>query len=192
MAHSVLRPAAPSDTADRDGQAREIGTVAVRMAELRTAISRLGVLDIAETKLGAVHVDINDVLASTRSAANTILEAAEDLLAATQTGNDYRMLVEQRMFALMEACSFQDLTGQRLQRVTHTLQAMEERLRIFAGTVKVGHGTALSGEVGPDTVFQGEVERQRAARNDANMVHGPGGAGAIPQETVDWLFATTS
>jgi chemotaxis protein CheZ len=162
------------------------------MAELRTAISRLGVLDIAETKLGAVHVDINDVLASTRSAANTILEAAEDLLAATQTGNDYRMLVEQRMFALMEACSFQDLTGQRLQRVTHTLQAMEERLRIFAGTVKVGHGTALSGEVGPDTVFQGEVERQRAARNDANMVHGPGGAGAIPQETVDWLFATTS
>jgi chemotaxis protein CheZ len=192
MAHSVLRPAAPSDTADRDGQAREIGTVAVRMAELRTAISRLGVLDIAETKLGAVHVDINDVLASTRSAANTILEAAEDLLAATQTGNDYRVLVEQRMFALMEACSFQDLTGQRLQRVTHTLQAMEERLRIFAGTVKVGHGTALSGEVGPDTVFQGEVERQRAARNDANMVHGPGGAGAIPQETVDWLFATTS
>ena len=192
MAHSVLRPAAPSDTADRDGQAREIGTVAVRMAELRTAISRLGVLDIAETKLGAVHVDINDVLASTRLAANTILEAAEDLLAATQTGNDYRMLVEQRMFALMEACSFQDLTGQRLQRVTHTLQAMEERLRIFAGTVKVGHGTALSGEVGPDTVFQGEVERQRAARNDANMVHGPGGAGAIPQETVDWLFATTS
>lgn len=192
MAHSVLRPAAPSDTADRDGQAREIGTVAVRMAELRTAISRLGVLDIAETKLGAVHVDINDVLASTRSAADTILEAAEDLLAATQTGNDYRMLVEQRMFALMEACSFQDLTGQRLQRVTHTLQAMEERLRIFAGTVKVGHGTALSGEVGPDTVFQGEVERQRAARNDANMVHGPGGAGAIPQETVDWLFATTS
>jgi chemotaxis protein CheZ len=192
MAHSVLRPAAPSDTADRDGQAREIGTVAVRMAELRTAISRLGVLDIAETKLGAVHVDINDVLASTRSAANTILEAAEDLLAATQTGNDYRMLVEQRMFALMEACSFQDLTGQRLQRVTHTLQAMEERLRVFAGTVKVGHGTALSGEVGPDTVFQGEVERQRAARNDANMVHGPGGAGAIPQETVDWLFATTS
>jgi chemotaxis protein CheZ len=192
MAHSVLRPAAPSDTADRDGQAREIGTVAVRMAELRTAISRLGVLDIAETKLGAVHVDINDVLASTRSAANTILEAAEDLLAATQTGNDYRMLVEQRMFALMEACSFQDLTGQRLQRVTHTLQAMEERLRIFAGTVKVGHGTALSGEVGPDTVFQGEVERQRAARTDANMVHGPGGAGAIPQETVDWLFATTS
>jgi len=192
MAHSVLRPAAPSDPADRGGQVREIGTVAVRMAELRTAISRLGVLDIAETKLGAVQVDINDVLASTRSAADTILEAAEDLLAATQTGNDYRMLVEQRMFALMEACSFQDLTGQRLQRVTHTLQAMEERLRIFAGAVKAGHGTTLSGEVGPDTVFQGEVERQRAAWNDANMVHGPGVAGAIPQETVDWLFATTS
>jgi len=192
MAHSVLRPAAPSDSADRGVQVREIGTVAVRMAELRTAISRLGVLDIAETKLGAVQVDINDVLASTRSAADTILEAAEDLLAATQTGNDYRMLVEQRMFALMEACSFQDLTGQRLQRVTHTLQAMEERLRIFAGAVKAGHGTTLAGEVGPDTVFQGEVERQRAARNDANMVHGPGVAGAIPQETVDWLFATTS
>lgn len=192
MAHSVLRPAAPSDPADCGGQVREIGTVAVRMAELRTAISRLGVLDIAETKLGAVQVDINDVLASTRSAADTILEAAEDLLAATQTGNDYRVLVEQRMFALMEACSFQDLTGQRLQRVTHTLQAMEERLRIFAGAVKAGHGTILSGEVGPDTVFQGEVERQRAAWNDANMVHGPSVAGAIPQETVDWLFATTS
>jgi len=182
MPHSVLRPAAPADPADCGRPAREIGTVAARMAELRTAISRLGVLDIAETKLGAVQLDINDVLASTRSAADTILEAAEDLLAATQTGNDYRILVEQRMLALMEACSFQDLTGQRLQRVTHTLQAMEERLRIFAGAVKAGHGTALPGE----------VERQRAAWNDANMVHGPGGPGSIPQETVDWLFATTS
>ena len=96
------------------------------------------------------------------------------------------------MFALMEACSFQDLTGQRLQRITHTLQAMEERLRNFAHVVKAGHGEAQSGNIGPGTVFQGETERQRAVWNDANLVHGPGGAGTIPQETVDWLMATTS
>ena len=187
MAHRVLRPTAPSDIADRDKPARDIGTVAARMTELRAAINRLGVLDIAETKLGAVQIDINEVLASTRSAADTILEAAEDLLAATQTGNDYRALVEQRMFALMEACSFQDLTGQRLQRVTHTLHAMEERLRTFASAVKAGRADVNSGDMG-----QGAAERQRAAWNNANMLHGPGSTGAIPQETVDWLMATTS
>ncbi|MCU0885324.1 MAG: hypothetical protein MUC44_10340 [Beijerinckiaceae bacterium] len=192
MAHHLRPSPAPSGPSDCDPPARGAGTLGTRMAELRGAINRLGVPDIAETKLGSVQIDIDHVMQATRAAADTILETAEELLAAPQTGSDYRALVEDRMIALMEACSFQDLTGQRLKRASYTLQVVEERLSTFASAVKAGDGAASLGDAVPQQAVQGRIERQRAAWNQANMVHGPGGAGAVPQETVDWLLATTS
>ena len=182
MSHTAKRAPAASETRDAETLALAINSVAADLAELRAAINSLGVLDMTEVKLSAVQVDINDVILSTRSATDHILETAEDLIGTKQTGSDYRTLVEERMLALMEACSFQDLTGQRLQRVAHTLNAIEERLKAFTLTAKIEDG---GGE-------HGATERKRATWNKTNLLSGPDSANGLAQDTVDRLMATTN
>jgi chemotaxis protein CheZ len=181
MPQSAKRVRPPEADPSFDALAREIDTIARYIDELRAAINGLGVLDLTETKLTEAQVDINDVILQTRSTTDTILETAESLIAAPQTGDDYRNLVEGRMIALMEACSFQDLTGQRLTRVAHTLSAMDERLRTFATAAKVKR----------TRVRKGEREKLRDAWMEQNIVYGPGGENAVDQDTVDWLMATS-
>jgi chemotaxis protein CheZ len=172
---------APDQIAASDYQAlaREVDMVALYITDLRSAINGLGVLDITDRKLNAVQADINEVILHTRSATDTVLETAESLMAANETGGAYRELVEERMMRLMEACSFQDLTGQRLSRVSETLNAMEERLKRFAALVKPkGHAE-----------IAGSEERHRDDWRQRNLVNGPGGANAMDQEMVDFLLA---
>jgi chemotaxis protein CheZ len=146
------------------------------VAALRTAISGLGVTDMTDEKLRSAQHDLEAVMRSTREATEAILETAESLIGSTKSGADYRELVEARMIALIEACIFQDLTGQRLSRAAQTLKAMEERLHMFASAVSPGEGAALIGQ----------EESQRRDWNARNLVGGPGGA--VDQAAADGLM----
>ncbi|MGL4438537.1 MAG: hypothetical protein ACRCUE_04640 [Bosea sp. (in: a-proteobacteria)] len=159
--------------------AREVDLVALYITDLRAAINELGVQDITDRKLNVAHADIHDVIQHTRSATDTVLDTAEGLMAAAETGPAYRELVEDRMIRLMEACSFQDLTGQRLARVAETLNAMEERLQRFAALVKPRGKTHCAGP----------HEKQREDWRHHNLVSGPGNADAMNQDMIDRLLA---
>jgi chemotaxis protein CheZ len=158
--------------------AREVDMIALYIHDLRAAINGLGVLDITDKKLSAVQADINVVIVQTRTATDTVLETAENLLASDVTGSAYHDLVNDQMIRLMEACTFQDITGQRLSRVAETLNAMEERLKRFAGIVKPRHADEVAG---PD-------EARRQAWRQRNLVHGPGGAEVVDQSMIDRLM----
>lgn len=162
--------------------AREVDLVACYIHDLRSAINGLGVPDITDRKLNAVQADIHVVITQTRSATDTVLETAENLLATAETGEAYRDLVNDQMIRLMEACSFQDLTGQRLSRVSDTLNAMEERLKRFAHVVKPRCAQAAAG---PSEIRRDEW-RQR------NLVHGPGGHDSIDQDVIDRLMGSAA
>jgi chemotaxis protein CheZ len=159
---------------------RDAGEVPRSVAELRKAISGLGVTDMTDEKLKSAQHDLETVRRSTREATEAILETAESLISSTKSGADYRALVEARMVALIEACIFQDLTGQRLSRVAQTLTAMEERLNMFASAVSPGKGAALIGQ----------EESQRREWNARNLVEGPGGA--VDQDAADGLMRAAS
>lgn len=158
--------------------AREVDIVALYIMDLRSAINGLGVLDITDRKLNAVQADINEVIVHTRSATETVLDTAEHLLGTSECGHAYRELVEDRMMRLMEACSFQDLTGQRLTRVSETLNAMEERLKMFATLVKPKCNTEVAGV----------EEKRRNEWRQTNIIKGPGGADAMDQDMIDFLM----
>lgn len=162
--------------------AYEVDLIALYISDLRAAINGLGVADITDQKIAAVRADIRDVIDHTRSATDTVLGTAEDLIAAEETGEAYRALVEDRMMRLMEACSFQDLTGQRLSRVAEALNAMDQRLKNFAEIVKprAGH------------VCRAAEEETREEWRQRHLISGPGGAGAIDQDTVDGLMAMSA
>lgn len=182
MASQAQRTEEAAPVVAYEDLAREVENVALYINELRAAINGLGVLDMTDSKINAVQADINEVILTTRSATDTVLETAESLISTKQTGAAYRELVEARMIELMEACSFQDLTGQRLTRVAETLNAMEQRLKLFADLVKPQgkHGVV------------GLEEKRRDEWKKTNLLNGPSDVGAMDQDMVDWLMANSA
>ena len=48
----------------------------------------------------------------------------------------YKALVDEKMMIIFEACSFQDITGQRIAKVVETLQHIEQRVARFADVMQ--------------------------------------------------------
>src|SRR5690606_13803564 len=91
--------------------------------------------------------------------------------------------VDDKMMVVFEACSFQDITGQRVAKVVETLQHIEARVTRFAEAVRV-HDVA-----GPLTV----EEARRAERKRRLLLNGPQAEGSgIRQTEVDSLLEPVS
>ena len=75
-------------------------------------------------------LELEAVVQVTESAANQIMEAAESIGTWIQEGSDPSKLeaVTARVNSIFEACSFQDLTGQRIRRAIQHLQQVESML----------------------------------------------------------------
>lgn len=80
-------------------------------------------------------LELEAVVQATESAANTIMEAAEAIGDWLRTGaRDAESLeaVAERVNAIFEACSFQDITSQRIRRAIEHLQQVETMLTDLA------------------------------------------------------------
>jgi chemotaxis protein CheZ len=75
-------------------------------------------------------VELEAVVTATENAANQIMAAAEAIGTWLHAGGDPASLpaVTQQVNAIFEACTFQDLTGQRIRRAIEHLQQVETML----------------------------------------------------------------
>ena len=76
-------------------------------------------------------LELEAVVQATEKAANQIMEAAEAIGACIEQARDDPTAVEAitgRLNAIFEACTFQDVTGQRIRRAIDHLQRVEEML----------------------------------------------------------------
>ena len=100
-----------------------------RIAEVHAQIARL----IAIPASGARNsgLELEAVVQATESAAETILEAAEAIQSWLDGGAQDAASIAaltQRVNDIFQACSFQDLTGQRIRRAIKQLQQVETML----------------------------------------------------------------
>jgi chemotaxis protein CheZ len=80
-----------------------------------------------------------------------------------------------RCTAILEACAFQDLTGQRLSKVTNLIDDLEPRLADLANQSR------LEEAVAPET---SESRRRRDMMLNGPALRGP----EVTQATIDDLF----
>jgi chemotaxis protein CheZ len=108
------------------------------------------------------------------------MAAAEEVLGAgALSDKDYRSLVEERILTIFEACSFQDITGQRIARVLEALEQLEKRLDRFAKAVNVRDSADAPD---PEAAL-------RQARREVLLLNGPQNEDvAIKQDDIDALF----
>ncbi|WP_142849286.1 protein phosphatase CheZ [Telmatospirillum sp. J64-1] len=129
---------------------------------------------------------LDAIVESTEGATNTIMERMEEIdelvNATRQHVSDPQALalldrITDKGNDIFEACSFQDLTGQRITKVVHSLKYVEERIN------------ALVRMWGPDALAAEEPKKEEIDPDKA-LLNGPQRAGqAVTQEQVDAMFS---
>ncbi len=176
---SDARHAGGADQQTLEQLAREIGQVADYVARLKREIRALKAGEASSKRLPDTLTDLKSVHVATKGAADTIMAAAEAIFARDGSDPSYSAFVLERVTEIMEACSFEDLAGQRLGRAMDTLQEIEGRLGRFAKSVKIADAADL-------------FDRRailREARREVLLVEGPQENGVgIEQSAIDKLF----
>ncbi|EJW09521.1 Chemotaxis protein [Rhodovulum sp. PH10] len=162
---------------------REMREIAEYIERMRGEIGALQADEIKKNRIPMAGQELGAIVKATEGATNTIMECAEELMAADASDvKAYQALVQDKMVVIFEACSFQDITGQRIAKVIETLQNIETRVSRFARAL--GNSSGAAG-----AAFATEQERARAERQQRLMLHGPQLDGqAIDQNAVDDLF----
>jgi chemotaxis protein CheZ len=159
---------------------RELAAVADYIGHMKQEVAALKPNELSRERIPLANDELGNVMQTTASATHTIMAAAEEILGAgSLSDKDYRALVETRVLAIFEACSFQDITGQRIVKVLEALGHIEKRLNRFAQAVNVRDSAE-----GPDP-----EEALRQARAEVLLLNGPQNDDvAIKQDDIDALF----
>jgi chemotaxis protein CheZ len=143
---------------------REMREIADYITAMKREIGALQVNEIKNRRLPAAGQELDAVLKATEEATNCIMSCAEAVMEADAAdASAYKALVDEKMMVIFEACSFQDITGQRIAKVFETLQHIDTRVSRFAKAMRA------QDIEGPVT----EAERASSERKLRLLVHGP-------------------
>lgn len=159
---------------------RELRGIADYIVTMKQEIGVFQANDIKESHIPAAGQELDAVVHSTEVATNTIMNCAEDILSAdTSDADAYQALVNDKVMQIFEACSFQDLTGQRVSKVVETLQTIETRVSRLIDAVNAKDIDAAVSA----------ADQKRQERKEKLMLNGPQHEGnGNDQNSVDALF----
>jgi chemotaxis protein CheZ len=158
----------------------EVEELAATLANARAEIAALQADDINASHIPSATDELDAIVAHTAAATDIILESCEklDVLGPTLTG-EAAQVVQDVTTHIYEACSFQDITGQRITKIVATLQSIER---------KVGH---IIDVFGRDHFGSGGTEAAPVETGPASLLNGPQlPANAMDQSTIDALLAS--
>lgn len=139
-------------------------------------------------RLTLAEKELRAVVTTTEEATNTILDAAEKIIqraSAIKSVTKSKVILQDiedlqsLVMTVMEACNFQDLTGQRLNKVVNALTFMEEHIRIMVD---------VFGEMELAS-FSAEVAQALPEDDESHLLNGPQDKErSISQAEIDALF----
>lgn len=155
-----------------------------QLTRIHEQIARVVALPAAATRNSGLELEA--VVQATEQAATRILEAAEAI--GTWAGEEApdraaRAAIVEKVNAIFEACSFQDLTGQRIRRAIEHLQRVETMLADMVS----GDGKSMVTAGAPTAAERAamEMEMEMAGMSNAAGFSGPD----LAQDEIDRLMA---
>lgn len=152
------------------------------MEQARKDIAVLQPVDeINATEIPRAGMELEAIVEAIEEATNTIMQASEEIMGAdTSDADAYQAIVNDAIMRIFEACSFQDITGQRISKVVETFNHIEARLQEVATLIE-----HMGGATAPAKREETEVERRKREL----MLNGPQLKGeGVGQDEVDALF----
>lgn len=156
---------------------QEVEELGRMIASTKSEIAALRVDDITDHDIPFATDELDAIVEHTAHATDAILESCEmlDEVSSTVSGEAAAKL-QAATTKIYEACSFQDITGQRITKVVTTLKTIEEKVAHIIGAFGV-------------TAAGNRVASSRVA-TDADLLNGPQlPAHAMDQSDIDKLLA---
>ncbi len=155
---------------------QELRGILLKIETLRKEISKVHADDISVNRIPEMGKELSEVVRSTEEATNTIMSAAENVLAnENKPEAEFKELASNEMMKIFEACSFQDITGQRVTKVVETVEVIEQRINILCEMMD-GHAQGMKPVL---------TEREQSKKDQ--LLSGPSSGGA-DQAMIDAMF----
>lgn len=179
---SVISKVGASETISRDLLYRELHDLhqIIEDARREIGLSRPG--EIKHKHIPSATDELDAVVAATAEATGTIMDCCEKIEnAASSVGGEPAEAITGAVMKIYEACSFQDITGQRITKVVRTLKEIDSKV------------DSLLSLLGADKA-PGDTDSGKASANGAidekSLLNGPQLPGAgISQADIDKLLA---
>ncbi len=145
------------------------------IANAKDEIAAVGVDEITDNHIPSATDELDAIVQHTAAATDQILETCETLdRVASALDGELAASLQDATTRIYEACSFQDITGQRITKVVATLKTIE---------AKVAHIVAVVGGAG--------AEASAPVSAEAALLNGPQlPANAMDQSDIDRLLAS--
>lgn len=162
----------------------------------REEISKIKSENADNSRFAAASDELDAIVTSTENATQTILESSEtiqdltDKLRASGAEDAPCDEIEEKAMDILMACSFQDLTGQRINKVVKVLHYLEGRINkmIRIWGIDLSDDNRERPEINLDHHDEGD-DRQMDQRPDAHLLNGPQMDGeGVDQADIDALF----
>ncbi|MEM7621137.1 MAG: chemotaxis protein [Pseudomonadota bacterium] len=166
----------------------EFRAIAEQISSTKAEIAQISTQDVSKGHIPDAGQELAAVVETTEEATHKIMEAAETIMTADPSDiSNYYTTVNENIMTIFEACSFQDISGQRIARVVETLDFIDKRISFFAE--KIGAGSIDAPKADDENYYFDEDERQRAERKKDQMIYGPQDTqDAISQNEIDNLL----
>ncbi|WP_299810983.1 protein phosphatase CheZ [uncultured Roseibium sp.] len=157
----------------------ELTAIARQITCMKEEISQLRANDMKTNKIPDAGRELDAIVEATETATNTIMETAEEIMGAdTSDPEAYQELVSNKMISIFEACTFQDITGQRISKVIETLRFIDERVSSFISHLRI-----------PEDLEAAIEESDEERRKRELILHGPQHVGeGVSQDDIDALL----
>nr|WP_321458119.1 protein phosphatase CheZ [uncultured Cohaesibacter sp.] len=158
----------------------EFTSIAHEISSMKNEIAALRPSEMRHAAIPDAGRELDAVVEATENATNIIMSSAEEIMGADPSDGDaYQALVNDKVIEIFEACSFQDITGQRISKVVNALNVIDKRVSTFVERMKMQD---------IEDAFTEETEQERRQRE--LILHGPQHKGeGVEQHEVDAMLA---
>lgn len=123
--------------------------------QTKAEIAAINPEEIPDEHIPEATDELDAVIEATEVATNSIMEAAEMIESVAEEVSDEQAdVLSQAVTQIYEACSFQDITGQRIHKVVGALKEIEQKVETVVE------------KFGPDQATRDEMKRKRQAEKD--------------------------
>jgi len=159
----------------------ELAKIMNYIENMRSELAQMRSIEISHNHIPAASDELDAVVAETADATGRIMDACEGIetVGGRLGGADGEALTG-AVTSIYEACSFQDITGQRINKVVKTLKSIEAKISDIVQALSAGAALA-----------DGTAPAAPVAEKKDSLLNGPQLKGsASSQEEIDRLLAS--
>jgi len=157
---------------------QELKKLEEHIENMRSELAQLRSIEISHNHIPAASDELDAVVEETAQATGTIMDCCDVISGiADKLSGDDSQKVQESITKIYEACSFQDITGQRISKVVKTLKNIEQKVHDIL--------EAVGNETGVERPDKPKVNENHSLLNGPQL-----SGGGSTQEEIDALLAS--